>query len=83
MDIVSNLRQSSDIFHLNDDNPVVVQAAQAADEIERLRSALERLINCPAIGDGDLGSDAWGCPESAAAEAEARELLSKKQALRE
>ena len=44
------------------------------DEIERLREALEGVLNCPQMADAELLGP-WGCPESAAAEAKARAAL--------
>ncbi len=43
--------------------------------IIELCEALEGLLNCPAISDGDLNSASWGCPESAAAVDRARRAL--------
>lgn len=44
---------------------------------ERLRAALEQLLACPAIADGNHGDPAWACHETAAAETFARKVLAR------
>ena len=44
-------------------------------ENARLREALQGLLDCPAISDGNLSCDQWGCPDSLAAEVAARAAL--------
>lgn len=51
-------------------------AAQVtAEKVEQLVDALRGLLDCPAIADGDLSHQEWGCYESALAERKAREAL--------
>lgn len=47
------------------------------DENERLRAALEELLACPAIADGNHNDPAWACHETAAAETFARKVLAR------
>ena len=51
--------------------------AEQAAEIERLRAALEELLACPAIADGNHNDPAWACHETAAAETFARKVLAR------
>ena len=50
-------------------------AAANPQRIIELCEALEGLLNCPVIADGDINSADWGCPESAAAVARACRAL--------
>ncbi|WP_421930064.1 hypothetical protein [Nitratireductor rhodophyticola] len=47
---------------------------------QKLEEALERLLACPAIADGNHSEPAWGCKETAGAEAFARAALSAPKA---
>ena len=53
---------------------------EALAHIEKLEGALNSLLACPAIADGDLSSGQWGCPESLGAEVLARQALSQSPA---
>jgi len=54
--------------------------AEKDKEIERLRKAIQALLNCPAIADGELNHPDWGCGETAQAESFARSVLNGEKA---
>lgn len=47
---------------------------------QKLEQAIEKLLACPAIADGNHSEPAWGCKETAEAEAFARAALSTPKA---
>jgi len=47
---------------------------------QKLEQAIKKLLACPAIADGSHGEPAWGCKETAEAEAFARAALSAPKA---
>ncbi|MVB00082.1 hypothetical protein GN330_22815 [Nitratireductor sp. CAU 1489] len=51
--------------------------AKIRDAARDLLEALEKLLACPAIADGNHSEPAWGCKETAEAEAFARAAISK------
>ncbi len=46
---------------------------------QKLEQAIEKLLACPAIADGNHSEPAWGCKETAEAEAFARAALEAAQ----
>jgi len=46
--------------------------SRLAARVAELEAAIDGLLNCPAIADGDLNNPEFGCGESAAAESRAR-----------
>lgn len=51
--------------------------ADERTESMKLRAALEELLACPAIADGNHNDPAWACHETAAAETFARKVLAR------
>ena len=78
-DIVEQMRAYADEFPIKDTGAWIDFASlylvKGADEIERLRAALEGLLRCPAIADGNHNEPAWACPETIEAERIARRAL--------
>lgn len=62
----------------DEDNEVREYIEHLEAKNARLREALDGLLKCPAIADGNFSDRAWGCAESAEAERRARAELEDK-----